>query len=159
MVNESAVLSSPVGRLGIDVRDGCLVRLRFLCSGITPDMPAPGSMIAEVARQLESYWQDPGFLFDLPLRVEGTPFQQRVWAEIASIPSGETRTYGTLAHALGSAARAVGGACGRNPLPLIIPCHRVVAQDGLGGFNRSDGRLTVSIKQWLIAHERTAGRD
>jgi len=140
------------------VQDGHLVHLEFLAGDVALQAPGPGSLSAEVARQLECYWQNPRFVFDLPLQAEGTSFQQRVWSEVAAIPCGATMTYGEVARALDSGPRAVGGACGRNPLPLIVPCHRVVAQSGLGGFNRSDGRLTVRIKQWLLAHELPAGR-
>jgi methylated-DNA-[protein]-cysteine S-methyltransferase len=85
--------------------------------------------------------------------LEGTPFRRAVWREIASIPCGRTRTYGEIADRLHSSPRAVGGACGDNPLPLVVPCHRVVARDGLGGFMHRDGGFALAVKRWLLAHE------
>ena len=90
-------------------------------------------------------------MFDLPLAPEGTAFQKRVYAAMQRIPFGGMRSYGELAAELGSAARAVGGACGSNPLPIVIPCHRVVAAGGgLGGFSGGAG---ASTKTWLLHHE------
>ena len=109
--------------------------------------------LEEVIAQLEAY--DAGSLreFDLPLDLRGTPFQLRVWEELQRIPHGEVRTYGELATSLGQpgASRAVGGANGRNPIPLIVPCHRVVASDGLGGFTGG-----LEWKERLLAHEKNA---
>ncbi|HEX9181099.1 MAG TPA: methylated-DNA--[protein]-cysteine S-methyltransferase, partial [Burkholderiales bacterium] len=91
----------------------------------------------------------------LPLRAAGTDHQRRVWSALAAIPVGQTLSYGELAGTIGSSARAVGQACGANPLPLLVPCHRVVARDGgLGGFmGRRDG-FALSVKRWLLEHER-----
>jgi methylated-DNA-[protein]-cysteine S-methyltransferase len=103
---------------------------------------------------LHAYLNDPAFAFDLPLRPAGTPFQRRVWAEIATIPSGETHTYGQLAISLKNAPRAVGQACGANPYPVVVPCHRVVATGGrLGGFARERGGFLLDVKRWLLQHE------
>ncbi len=108
--------------------------------------------LEEAIAQLEAY--DAGSLreFDLALDLRGTPFQLRVWEELQRIPHGEVRTYGELAARLGKpgASRAVGGANGKNPIPLIVPCHRVVASDGLGGFTGG-----LEWKERLLAHERT----
>lgn len=79
---------------------------------------------------------------EFPIRPGGTEFQKRVWAAMAAIPSGRTRSYGDLARQLGSAAQAVGNACGANPIPILIPCHRVVGANGLGGFSGGDGLST-----------------
>jgi methylated-DNA-[protein]-cysteine S-methyltransferase len=119
---------------------------------------APTTAIAaETIHQLNAYFQDPHFTFNLPLKTSGTPFQRQVWAQIVAIPHGKTRTYGELAKTLQNAPRAVGQACGANPLPIIVPCHRVIAQNGgLGGFNRQGGGFLVEIKRWLLAHEATA---
>ena len=109
--------------------------------------------LEEVIAQLEAY--DAGSLreFDLALDLRGTPFQLRVWEELQRIPHGEVRTYGELATSLGQrgASRAVGGANGRNPIPLIVPCHRVVASDGLGGFTGG-----LEWKERLLVHEGAA---
>ena len=106
--------------------------------------------LEEVIEQLEAY--DAGSLreFDLALDLRGTPFQLRVWGELQRIPQGEVRTYGEIAERLGQlgASRAVGGANGKNPIPLIVPCHRVVASDGIGGFTGG-----LAWKERLLAHE------
>jgi len=88
------------------------------------------------------------------LRPSGTTFQRRVWAQIAAIPNHQTRTYGEVAKALHNAPRAVGQACGANPFPLVVPCHRVIATGGgLGGFARNRGGFLLDVKRWLLAHE------
>lgn len=118
---------------------------------------APANALAERAcAQIEKYTADPDYRFELPLKQCGTAFQRRVWAQIAAIPRGQTRRYGDLARALGSAPRAVGQACGTNYFPLVIPCHRVVAAQGLGGFAHSSGGYLIEIKRRLLLHERDA---
>lgn len=108
---------------------------------------------AAIIRQLRAYFDDGSMRFDLPLALIGTPFQQRVWALLQTIPPGETRTYGAVAHVLGSAARAVGQACRANPCLLVVPCHRVVAAQGLGGFSGDVSGRQIAVKRWLLAHE------
>jgi methylated-DNA-[protein]-cysteine S-methyltransferase len=148
-----AILAAPFGQLGLSTDADALLAVHFLTEPQPLLEPPAGSLAAEAVRQLNAYFADPTFRFDLPLRPIGTSFQLQVWREIAAIPCGETRSYGELAERTGSVARAVGGACGRNPLPIVIPCHRVLAQRGLGGFNRSVESPTVSIKHWLLVHE------
>lgn len=121
---------------------------------------APKSLLArEAIRQLRAWLHDPAFVFSLPLAPAGTPFQRRVWAGIAAIPAGSTRSYGELARDIGSGPRAVGNACGANPYPVVVPCHRVVAASrsnngGLGGFACHRGGFLLDVKRWLLAHER-----
>jgi methylated-DNA-[protein]-cysteine S-methyltransferase len=103
---------------------------------------------------LQAYLRDGQFVFDLPLEPQGTEFRQRVWAVMRRIPAGSTRSYGDLARELHTAPRAVGQACGDNPIPIVIPCHRVVGGSGLGGFMHQDGGHPLNIKQWLLEHER-----
>jgi methylated-DNA-[protein]-cysteine S-methyltransferase len=106
-----------------------------------------------ISEQLDRYCRDPTFCFTLTTQPAGTPFQRRVWQLIAAIPAGRTRTYADIAAELGSGPRAVGGACRANPYPLLVPCHRVVAVNGLGGFaGDTDGRL-LAFKRRLLAHE------
>ncbi|HYX62769.1 MAG TPA: methylated-DNA--[protein]-cysteine S-methyltransferase [Burkholderiales bacterium] len=115
---------------------------------------SPKSPLGEkAARQLEAYRANPDTRFDLPLLVEGTPFQRRLWAALGEIPRGKTLTYGELARRLGGEPRAVGQACGDNRLPIVIPCHRVVAANGIGGFAHSTGGYLLEAKRWLLAHE------
>ena len=116
---------------------------------------APANALArEATLQLKAYLADSDFVIDLPLRPSGTAFQRRVWDQISAIPNHQTRTYGELAKALHNAPRAVGQACGANPFPLVVPCHRVVATGGgLGGFARQRGGFLLDVKRWLLAHE------
>lgn len=115
---------------------------------------APRNALAERAvRQLERYRDDPDAPFDLPIAPRGTEFQRKVWDALMRIPCGTAKTYGTLAREIGGVARAVGQACGENHLPIVIPCHRVVAANGLGGFAHSRGGYLLEAKKWLLGHE------
>lgn len=121
-------------------------------------MPLQNSVVqnpiaSETCRQLQAYLNEPAFCFDLPLEPSGTLFQQRVWQALVDIPCGQTQTYGALAKQLGSAALAVGQACGANPLPIVIPCHRVLGKHGLGGFMHHRDGNPLAIKRWLLSHE------
>lgn len=153
--NYQAIVAAPGFSLGVRCSTEEVIEIEFLEPG--PELPPGSPLAAEVVRQLKAYLADPDFVFGLPLRPSGTVFQRRVWDRIAAIPAGVTRTYGDIAHDLKNAPRAVGQACGANPFPLVIPCHRVVGrQGGLGGFNRQGGGFLLDIKRWLLAHERRA---
>lgn len=147
-----AVFSLPCTRLGIRVDANALQALDFLPLETLAHPPVT-QMAQLVWEELSAYLADPGHVFKLPLQMGGTEFQLRVWQQIAAIPAGQTSTYGDLAMALHSAPRAVGNACGANPIPLVVPCHRVVGKSGLGGFNRQQTNLTLDIKRWLLRHE------
>jgi methylated-DNA-[protein]-cysteine S-methyltransferase len=108
--------------------------------------------IKQMAQEICAYLQRPHQGFSLPEQLAGSAFQNKVWLAIYAIPLGQTRTYSELAAQLQSGPRAVANACGANRLPLLIPCHRVVAKNGLGGFMRGD-KNGLSIKRWLLAHE------
>lgn len=150
-----AVVSAPFGKVGIEV-DAAAGVVRAICY-LEDAVPvrAPESAIAErAARQIERYLADAAAPFDLPLANAGTPFQRRVWQAMCEIPLGSVMTYGKLAAQVGGVARAVGQACGDNPFPLVIPCHRVVAANGLGGFSHHAGDgFYPRVKRWLLAHE------
>ena len=147
-----AVVATPGFALGVRCCDDEVTAIEFLEP--QPEQPPTTPLAAETVRQLHAYLNDPAFEFDLPLRPAGTTFQRRVWAEIATIPSGETHTYGQLAKSLKNAPRAVGQACGANPYPVVVPCHRVVATgSGLGGFARERGGFLLDVKRWLLQHE------
>ena len=119
-----------------------------------PELKPANALAAEAGRQLRAYLADADFVFSLPLRPSGTAFQRRVWGEIAAIPCHQTKSYGELARTLHNAPRAVGQACGANPFPLVIPCHRVIASGGgLGGFARERGGFLLDVKRWLLQHE------
>ena len=139
-------VASPVGPLILAEEDGALVSISWGASLASNGSP----LLIEAARQLDAYFAGTSAQFDLPLRPAGSPFEQRVWAAMQQIPYGETRCYGDLAGAIGSAPRAVGGACGRNPIPIVIPCHRVLAKAGLGGYSGAGGLAT---KQTLLSLE------
>ena len=150
----SAVVDMPFGAVGIRTAAGLLEELVYLPPRFTS--VAPMDKVAERATvQLQRYADDPDRQFDLPLAVVGTPFQQRVWKLIAAVPRGHTTTYGAIARTLRTAPRAVGQACGANWFPLIIPCHRVTAASGLGGFAHHDDEagFYLGVKRWLLAHE------
>jgi methylated-DNA-[protein]-cysteine S-methyltransferase len=148
-----AILVYPFATLGARMAAEHLTALEFL----PPETPARGNrhaLIAQLAAQLTAYMKDPAYRFDLPIQPGGSEFRRRVWRALLDIPAGSVRTYGDLARQLGSGARAVGQALGDNPLPIIVPCHRVVASDGgLGGFNHGRGGYSLDIKQWLLRHE------
>ncbi|MFZ2541292.1 MAG: methylated-DNA--[protein]-cysteine S-methyltransferase, partial [Gallionella sp.] len=108
----------------------------------------------KVCEQLTAYFVDPDFRFELPVDPGGTAHQHKVWQIMRIIPRGETRSYGALAAQLKSAAQAVGQACGANPIPIVIPCHRVVGKAGLGGFMGHASGTALDIKRWLLAHEQ-----
>ena len=152
----TARLRTPFAVLGIREQGRRIVAIDYL--PLASAELAPATLLAtEAVRQFNVYLADPTARFDLPVDVNGTAFETRVWNAIATIPPGAVRTYGDIARSVRSAPRAVGGACGRNPLPLIIPCHRVVAAGGgLGGFMGGSGDHPLAIKRWLLAHERTA---
>lgn len=134
----SLSVPSPVGQLTIEEEDGAVVAIRW-----GDGVPSNGSpLLAEAARQLDAYFAGRLTEFDLPLAPAGSRFEQRVWAAMQTIPYGQTRCYGDLAHTVGSAPRAVGGACGKNPIPIVIPCHRVLAKIGLGGYSGEGGLAT-----------------
>lgn len=147
-----AILEAPFGMVGVRTEGEAVSEIAYLPRSFVPG--APKDRLAERAcRQIERYVDDPDYRFSLPLKRVGTPFQQRVWDAIAAIPRGRTRTYGEIAKELESGARPVGQACGANHFPLVIPCHRVVASIGPGGFAKRDSGYFLSIKRWLLAHE------
>ena len=149
------VLAFPRMKVAVRTRDGRVTDIEYLPPS-APLVPPKTSLGERAARQLEAYLADPDAGFDLPLLVEGTPFQKRLWAALCEIPRGKTMTYGALAKQLDGEARAVGQACGDNRLPIVIPCHRVVAANGIGGFAHATGGYLLEAKRWLLAHERGA---
>lgn len=119
----------------------------------TEPMPWLEPLTGYWAQQLDAYFSGKPYTFDAPLLAKGTPFQQRVWQAIAQIPAGQVASYGDIARLIGSHPRAVGQACGKNPIPIVIPCHRVVAAKGLGGFSLGQRDQDLAIKRWLLQHE------
>lgn len=141
--------------LGARFAGEALTRLDFLPAD-TPKSTKLDVRARHLTRELEAYWSDARHVFSQPIVLSGTPFQLRVWNALTGIPAGQSTTYGALARLLGTAARAVGQACGSNPLPILIPCHRVVAAHGLGGFMHASSGAPLDVKTWLLGHERRA---
>lgn len=143
------VTDSPVGRLYLGEEDGCLAALYPVDA---PLRPPETPLLTEALRQLTAYFDGALTAFDLPLKTHGTAFQERCWAALREIPCGATVTYGEQARRVGHprASRAVGGANHRNPIMIVIPCHRVVGADGsLTGYGGG-----LPMKAWLLEHER-----
>ncbi|MGG5810787.1 methylated-DNA--[protein]-cysteine S-methyltransferase [Falsiroseomonas sp. CW058] len=142
---------TPIGEITVSEEDGSIVALDW---GRGRDQTR-STLLVEAVGQIQDYFDGRRMRFDLPLAPHGSAFQRRVWQALQDIPPGETRSYGDLARLLGSAARAIGQANGANPIPILIPCHRVVATGGmLGGYSGGEGPAT---KRWLLDHERRAG--
>ncbi|RDI44828.1 methylated-DNA--[protein]-cysteine S-methyltransferase [Aquicella lusitana] len=152
MTEYTSILSSPLGHVGIQVQAGTLINLSFLPDTVSEKYPqdAFGQKIAD---ELSTYFDNPQHQFTVSVHCKGTPFQQKVWNALQGIPSGNTLTYGALAKQLGSSARAVGQACRTNPIPLIVPCHRIVAANHLGGYAGATEGTLLRIKRWLLQHE------
>lgn len=153
VMDYQAKLMAPFGTLGIRCDDEALLGIDLL--PVTEQALNAVTPLAEsVCQQLQRYLQYPDTEFFIPLKMHATPHQQKVWQAMLDIPRGETRSYGELAVLLHSSAQAVGQACGANPIPIVIPCHRVVGKASLGGFMRHMQGSTLDIKRWLLAHEQ-----
>ena len=133
------VLNSPVGRLHAAFSDGALVRLHWTKQPVSRPQDSAAHRLLD---QMSAYFSGDLRSFDIEINMMGTEFQTQVWQAMCAIPYGQTRTYGAVAQDLGSAARAVGMACGDNPIPIVVPCHRILAADGLGGFSGGSGPQT-----------------
>ncbi|WP_138933152.1 methylated-DNA--[protein]-cysteine S-methyltransferase [Roseovarius arcticus] len=146
----SASLTTPLGALCVTEEGGAITALAWHDAFMPDDTP----LLRRALKQLAAYFAGELHQFDLPTRVNGTAFQRQVCEAIAAIPHGETRSYGDLAKALKAPAQAIGTGCGGNPIPIIIPCHRVLGTNGLGGFSGKGG---VETKVWLLRHEGAGG--
>jgi methylated-DNA-[protein]-cysteine S-methyltransferase len=146
-------LHSPIGDMTIAEEDGELVSVDWGWVQNQTETP----LLCRARAQIQEYFDGARRGFDLPLTPAGSPYQLRVWQALAAIPYNQTRNYAQIAVAAGGSPRSVGQANGRNPLPLLIPCHRVVGSHGLGGYSGGDG---IETKLWLLAHESrvAAGR-
>lgn len=147
-----ALIAAPFGTLLLKADDKFLLDIGL--------QPAPGKLIPpstpllqEAVRQFDAYFNDPHWRFSLPLKPVGTAYQQSVWRAMAAIPPGSVKSYAQIAAELRSGPRAVAGACRANHFPIIIPCHRVVASHGLGGYCGATEGAFLDIKRWLLRHE------
>jgi len=150
-----ACVRAPFATLGITATDTHVTGIRFLAPSVRALAPPRDTIAFLACVQLQEYLDNPKFRFDLPIRLGGTRHRIAVWEAMQRIPAGKVRTYGDLAKELRSSARAVGGACGANPIPVVVPCHRIVAAGGgIGGFmGASDDGFELGIKRWLLGHE------
>ena len=150
-----ACVRTPFATLGITATRTHVTGIRYLAPSVAAKAPPRNTVAFLACVQIQHYLDDPAYEFDLPLALSGTHHRLQVWEALQRIPAGTTRTYGELARELKSSARAIGGACGANPLPLVVPCHRVIAAGNrIGGFMgaKSEG-FELGIKRWLLAHE------
>ena len=139
-------IDTPIGPLTIELSDDALTLLEFGALGKATPGTATKGLAGETARQIEAYFAGKLKQFDLPLHAEGTPFRQKVWQALRDVPYGQTRSYGEIARAVDSAPRAVGGACGANPIAIVVPCHRIVGAGGwIGGFSGGAGCATKHL--------------
>ena len=154
-----ARIRTPLGTVIAIAAGGALTGIHFEGGKHVPPVSAEWredpyhDPLRRCAEQLADYLAGKRQCFDLPVAPKGTDFQQRVWRALQAIPPGETRTYGDLARQLGTSARAIGGACRANPCLIVVPCHRVIAKDGLGGFAGDVTGRRLEVKRWLLRHE------
>jgi methylated-DNA-[protein]-cysteine S-methyltransferase len=142
-------LHTPIGDLSVSEDDGAIVAVDWGWGSQQSATP----LLRRAREQLHAYFDGELTEFDLLLAPAGTPYQQRVWQALCAIPHGATRSYLDIVHTAGGSPRSVGQANGKNPIPIIIPCHRVVATTHLGGYSGGAGLAT---KRWLLAHEARA---
>ena len=152
MPDYDAIISTPAGLIGICTRDDAVTQIDLNLSPVA-EIKARSRVAAATVDFLHSYFETGRWSANTPLQLSGTAFQQRVWRSLLAIPAGDVVTYGELAARLKSSARAVGQACRRNPSPIVVPCHRVVAASGLGGFSGATTGVMSDIKRRLLHHE------
>lgn len=145
-------LDTPLGQVSVRINHGRLCAINIGDDHLT-EQDENDALLRQLRLELTAYFSDNRFCFSLPLDLQGTKFQQRVWHALTRIPVGKTVTYGQLAKQLKSSPRAVGNACRANPVPIIIPCHRVIAKQGIGGYDGQTRGTRLDIKRWLLKHE------
>lgn len=150
---DTAVVATPLGKFNLAAAAGVLLECNW-APDETPLREPESALLIDLLAQLQRYWKNPATArFSTPLLLQGSAFSRMVWDALCAIPCGETRSYGELAKQLHTAPRAIGGACRNNPFTLIVPCHRVVAAAGLGGYSGERCGTLTDIKQRLLAHE------
>lgn len=163
MQTESFYVSTPIGCLEVFCTQNTVSEINLgldnnpatqTCLN-TPDKSI-SSFASMVKSQIEAYFLNAFSGFDITIQVAGTAFQQSVWNAISAIKVGETLTYSDIADQLNSSPRAVGNACRANPVPIIVPCHRIVSKSGIGGFDGQREGNNIDVKHWLLEHERSA---
>lgn len=149
---DSLCIETPFGMVRIRAQDDFVVSVDFVSMSQLAAV-TENKILLQAQQQMQTYCKHPQTGFDLPLRLKGTPFQQRVWQALQDIPAGQVMTYGDLAALLKSSPRAIGGACRANPAPIIVPCHRVVSRHGMGGYSGDTEGANMDIKLGLLRHE------
>jgi methylated-DNA-[protein]-cysteine S-methyltransferase len=151
-LNYVASVKTPFAHLALVLKDDVLVSIDFLQHNEKEILPKSAAA-KKIVRQIKAYCKHAANEFDVKLELQGTDFQKKVWRELQKVPFGKVKTYGDLAKKLHTSARAVGNACRRNPVPLIVPCHRIVAASGIGGYSGTTSGAIHSIKRELLDHE------
>lgn len=151
MSAERFSIESPIGHLNVLTQDNNVTEISFSQKNRPPQPSSAFSM--QVSKELNAYFNNNQHQINLPFKPQGTPFQLQVWQALQSIPAGKVQTYGELAKLLRSSPRAIGQACRNNPIPIIIPCHRIIGAKGLGGFVGKTKGAELDIKTWLLRHE------
>lgn len=149
----SARVKAPFATLGVLADDDCLIAIHFLPTRVAAKSPNTNTIAHLAVVELMQYLENPKHKFSVPIKMNGTKHQIDVWHAMQKIAAGKTLTYGDVAEKIQSSPRAVGTACGRNPVPIIVPCHRIVAANGLGGFMGGREGDPLAIKRWLLTHE------
>jgi len=147
---ETYYCNTPIGSLSIYMQASLLGKIEWLTDPREPS----GNTPMQLEQVLQHYWHTAKIDYTPPLLKQGTTFQQKVWQVLCDIPIGQTRTYGELAQLLNTSPRALANACRNNPFPIIIPCHRVVAKSGMGGYAGQTSGSMLSIKYALLRHEK-----
>ena len=150
-IMEQLVLDTPIGKVSFLTNDQFIHQVDLYTE--EADSQPVDQLTETIAQQVSDYFSGTRQSFDLPIKVSGSEFRQKVWHALTKIPYGKTLTYGQLASQLSSSARAIGGACRHIPTPLIVPCHRIVAAQGIGGFSGAVEGARVNTKQWLLNWE------
>lgn len=146
-------IKTPFGYVQVTCSDQAVQSVEFGACAKESQLKNLSGMARQAFLQIKAYCEDASSEFNLPLRADGSPFQQRVWQELTRIPVGKVKTYGDIAAILKTSPRAVGNACRRNPIALVVPCHRVVSRQGIGGYSGETSGKEIRRKQQLLRHE------
>ena len=146
-------IKTPFGSVQLMCTATAIISVEFVDCGRESDVRQLQGLAREAFLQLKGYCKNAHAGFDLPLQAAGSAFQKRVWRELQRIPSGQVKTYGDIAARLKTSPRAVGNACRRNPIALVVPCHRVVSAQGIGGYSGATSGPEIRRKRQLLQHE------
>jgi len=149
----SITTNSPIGKITFHIENNLLTLVRFAAANTTLTQNIDPNY-SNLIQQLNDYFTGQRQTFTIDFSLNGTPFQKKVWHALNEIPYGTTKTYGELAQELKTSPRAIGNACRHNPIPIIIPCHRIVSKENIGGFSGATSGNLISMKKWLLDHEQ-----